>query len=91
MINQGVNKIGIMAAGGLVVLALASAPASANHGHGIVGPAVAFLAFSALFHHGHRHHYGHSHGHNRPHYKQNRRHSRSHGGYYKPRSKHYKH
>jgi hypothetical protein len=83
----------MMAAASVVVFTLASAPASAHHGHDIVGPAVAFIALSALFHHGHyqshhRHHYGHYRPH---HYKHRRRHSHSHGGYHKPRRKHYNH
>ena len=59
MVNLKVNKLRMIAAASVVVFALASAPASANHGHDIVGPAVAFIALSALFHHGHQGHHGH--------------------------------
>jgi hypothetical protein len=82
-----------MAATSLVVLALASAPANAHHGHNYVAPLAAFIAFNALFHHNHhnRHrHYGHGgHGGHQGH-KHHRRHSHSHGGYHKPRRKHYR-
>ncbi len=96
MVNLKVNKLRMMAAASVVVLTLASAPASAHHGHNIVGPAVAFIALSALFHHGHHGHYGRHYGghygHYRPHrYKHHRRHSHSHGGYHNKRRKHYKH
>jgi hypothetical protein len=97
MVNLKVNKLRMMTAASVVVFTLASAPASAHHGHNIVGPAVAFIALGALLHHGHhgRHyggHYGGHYGHYRPHrYKHHRRHSHSHGGYHKKRRKHYKH
>ena len=99
MVNLKVNKLGMMAAASVVVFTLASTPASANHGHNIIGPAVAFIALGALLHHGHhghyRHHgrhYGRHYGHYRPHrYKHHRRHSYSHGGYHNKRRKHYKH
>jgi len=95
MVNLKVNKLRMMAATSVVVFALASAPASADHGHSIVGPAVAFIALSTLFHHGHHGHHGyrgHGYGHHRPHrYKHHRRHSHSHGGYHKQRRKHYNH
>jgi len=96
MVNLKVNKLRMMAAASVVVFALASAPASANHGHDILGPAVAFIALGALFHHGHHghhgRHYGRHYGHHRPHhYKHHRRHSQSHGGYHKPRRKNYSH
>jgi hypothetical protein len=97
MVNLKVNKLRMMAAASVVVFALASAPANAHHGHDILGPAVAFIALGALFHHGHHGHYGHyghrrHYGHYRPHqYKRHRRHSHSHGGYHKPRRKHYNH
>jgi len=83
----------MMAAASVIVFALASAPASANHGHNIVGPAVAFIALGALLHHGHfQSHHRHHYGHYRPHrYKHHRRHSHSHGGYHKKRRKHYNH
>ncbi len=92
MVNLKLNKLHMVAAGSVVLLALSSAPASANHNHSIVGPAVAFIALSTLFHHNHHgHHYGHnrSYGHNRHHYKRHRRHSYSHGGYHNPRRKHH--
>lgn len=92
MVNLKVNKLRMMAAASVVVFALVSAPASANHGHDIVGPAVAFIALSALFHHGHHGHHGRHYGHQRPHhYKHHRRHSYSHGGYHNKRRKHYNH
>ncbi len=95
MVNLKVNKLRMIAAASVVVFALASAPASANHGHDIVGPAVAFIALSALFHHGHQSHHGHQgrhYGHHQPHhYKHHRRHSYSHGGYHNKRRKHYNH
>ena len=92
MVNLKANKLRMMAASSMVVFALASAPASAHHGHNIVGPAVAFIALSALFHHGHHGHHGRLYGHHRPHhYKHHRRHSHSHGGYHKKRRKHYNH
>ena len=88
-----------MAAASVVVLTLASAPASAHHGHNIIGPAVAFIALGALLHHGHQRHHGHygrhygrHYDHYRPHrYKHHRRHSHSHGGYHSKRRKHYNH
>ena len=95
MVNLTRNKLGLIAAGSALVLALGSAPAKAHHGHSIVGPAVAFIALGALLHHGHHQHHGHYsrhyYRHHRPHYKRHRRHSYSHGGYYHPRRKHYKH
>ena len=85
MLKQGLNKFRVVAGGSLLVLALASAPASAHHDYSIVGPAVAFIALGALFHHGHHSHNGyggHNYGHQRRHYKPYRRHSRSYGGYH---------
>ena len=104
MIKHGVNKVRIMAASSLVVLALASAPANAHHGHNYVAPLAAFIAFSALVNHhhyrshghGHGYRYGHGPGHRYGHvpghrygHKHHRRHSHSQGGYHKPR-KHYR-
>jgi len=102
MVKQGVNKVRVMAASSLVVLALASAPANANHGHNYVAPLAAFIALNALFHHnhyrghgsGHRQRYGHGYGHGHGHgygHRKHRRHSHSHGGYHKPRKKHREH
>lgn len=97
MVKLTVNKLGMMAAATVVVFTLASAPANAHRSHDIVGPAVAFIALSTLFHHSHHghhygRHYGRHYGHHRPHhYRHHRRHSHSHGGYHKPRRKHYNH
>lgn len=94
MNTKGVKKYRLMAATSLVVLALASAPANAHHGHNYVVPLAAFIAFNSLFHHnhhGHHHRYRH-HGHGGHHrYRHHRRHSHSHGGYHKPRRNHGKH
>lgn len=91
MLVKGVSKIRLAAAAGLLTAALASTPASANHGHNYIAPLAAFITLNALFHHQHRHH-GHRHhrhhGHHRPHY---RKHSHSHGGYRGPRHKRHRH
>lgn len=88
MKNLGVNKIRIMAAAGLIALAVSSAPAKASHGHDYIAPLAAFVAIGALanFHH-HGHYSHHYRPHYRPHYRQHRRHSHSHGGYGAPRHK----
>jgi hypothetical protein len=92
MVNLKLNKLRMMAAASVAVFSLASAPASANHGHDFVGPAVAFIALSALFHHGHQGHHGRHYGHHQPHhYKHHRRHSYSHGGNHNKRRKNYSH
>ena len=90
MSKQGINKFRVMAAVGLVVAALASAPAQAHHETNYVAPLAAFIAFSALYHHSHhnRHrYYGHG-GHGGHYGHRPRRHSHSHDGYHKPRRKH---
>ena len=69
MVKQGVNKIRLVATAGLVMFALASNPAKANHDHNYVAPLAAFIAFSALIHHDHKRHYGgHSHQGHKRHY-----------------------
>ena len=94
MISKGVNKIGLMAAAGLLTFALASAPANAHHdGPNYIAPLAAFIALNAFIHHNH---HGHSHrrhyGHHRPHYrKHHRKHSHSHGGYHAPRHRRHNH
>jgi len=92
MVNLRRNKLGLIAAGSVLVLALASTPAKAHDDYSIVGPAVAFITLGALLHHSHyshHGHYGHHYRRHQPHYKRHRRHSYSHGGYRKPRHKHY--
>jgi len=88
MVKQGISKFRVMAATGLVVMVLASAPANANHGHNYVAPLAAFIAFSAFVHNNnhsnHRHGHGHGYGH-----RQHRRHSQI--GYHQPRKKHHRH
>ena len=97
MISKGVKKTRLVAAAGLLTIALASAPASAHQGgHSYVAPLAAFIALNAFIHHNHhghsqRWHYRH-HGHHRPHHrKHHRKHSHSHGGYHAPRHGRYKH
>ncbi|MGD8348336.1 MAG: hypothetical protein PVI79_03825 [Gammaproteobacteria bacterium] len=102
MINLGLNKIRVLAAATLVALAVASAPAKANHDADIIVPLAAIIAIGALA--GHQHHgyyrytyqsryrpqYG---SHYRPHYGSHYRpyrHSHSHGGYREPRYKHHR-
>jgi hypothetical protein len=81
MVKQRGNKFRNAALGSLLVLALASAPASANHEPDIIGPAIAFITLGALLHHGHHNNHGHGHGHKRHHNNHYRSRSHGHGGY----------
>jgi len=95
MLKQGVNKLPTMTAAGLLMLAMVSAPASADHGHSIVVPVVAAFALGALAYHGHsqyrQHHYYRYRGHGyrqypsgqygHGHYGHQQRNSHSQGGY----------
>lgn len=92
MIHSGIRKFGILAAAGLVVLAVSSTPARASHGNDLIVPLAAFIAIGALAHQHHDHYrYSyHYHGHYRPHHRPYRRHSYSQGGYRAPGHKHHR-
>jgi len=90
MVKQRVNKLQMMAATSLLVLAMASTPASAYHDHAVVVPLVTGFALGALAYHGHGHYQQHryyryqrhgyrQYGHSQYRHKQNR-HNR-HGRY----------
>ena len=58
MFAQPRNKLAVVAATGLVMLALVSTSARANHDHDVVTPLVAGFALGALLNYGHSsHHY----------------------------------
>lgn len=61
MVRQQRNKLGLIAAVGLMGLTLSASPARADHGSDIVVPVVAAFALGAFWNHGHSdHHYRHS-------------------------------
>lgn len=109
MFDQSRGNFRAIIAASVLTLSLGtfSAPARADHGADIIGPAIAFLALGTILQHGHQHrhykyykrykHHGYR-GHYRKHYgkhyghtKRHRRHSHSRGDYYAYKRKHRKH
>jgi len=86
MIRQRGNKLGLIAAVGLLTLTLASVPARAGHSTDIVVPVVTAFALGALWQHGHSdHYYRHGYRYERHGYRYERhgysRHGYGHHGY----------
>ena len=92
MIRQRGNKLGLIAAVGLLTLTLASVPARAGHSTDIVVPVVTAFALGALWQHGHSdHYYRHGYRYERHGYS---RHGYGHHGYSRhgySRKGHYRH
>ena len=74
MNRQRGKKLGLIAAAGMMTLALTVTPARAHHGADIVVPVVTAFALGALWQHGH-------HGHNSQRSYHYKRHSYSRHGY----------
>lgn len=107
MFDQFRGKYRAIVAGSVLAMTLGSvsAPARADHGADIIGPAIAIIALGTILqhgyqhrhyryykrykHHGYRKHYGHHRHHG--YHKHHRRHSHSHGDYYAYKRKHRKH
>jgi hypothetical protein len=81
------NKFRVLVVGGVLALAMVSAPANADHDYSIVVPAVAFIALSSIYYYNHHRHHYHQH-YQRRHYGYQPRHSSSYGGYRNPKRNH---
>jgi hypothetical protein len=99
MIRQGGKKLGLIAAAGMMTLALTATPARAHHDNDIVLPVVTAFALGALWQHGHNSHYsGHSYHYKRHSYSRHgysrhgySRHGYSHKGHYRRGHGHNRH